>query len=425
MARIDKSSLMWGRFSGGKPEWMPAAPLLLIAGLLLCTGADRGPVDWPVWGGDSAQTHYSPLADINVSNVSRLKQAWIWKTGETEMKEYSTRPGMFENTPVMIDGVLYVTTPYNKVVALDPESGNEIWSYDPKTYIDGQPPNGTGYVHRGIALWRDGSALRVFLNTRYRLISLDAKTGKPVASFGDNGVVDLSHGLVWEINKKHYTETSPPVIYKNLVIVGNGVGDRLMYKNDPPGDVRAFDARTGKRVWTFHTIPQKGESGNDTWGGDSWKFTGHTNVWAPFTLDEKRGLVFLPVSTPSNDFYGGNRPGDNLYGESLVCLDALTGEKKWHYQIVHHGLWDYDLSSPPVLATINVDAAGSMPWCSSPSKDSRSCSIALRAALCGQSKNGRCRRATSPANTLRKLSHFRRSRLPTARKESRSKTPSI
>jgi quinoprotein glucose dehydrogenase len=328
--------------------------LLIAAAILFGISADRGPVDWPFWGGDPGQTHYSALAEINTSNVANLKQAWIWKTGEAELKEYGSRPGMFENTPVMMDGVLYATSPYNKVVAINPETGAELWSYDPKSYVDGQPPNGTGYIHRGIALWRDGKGTRIFLNTRYRLISLDAKTGKPDNAFGDNGVVDLSQGLVWPINKMHYTETSPPVVYKNLVIVGNGVGDRLMYKNDPPGDVRAFDVKTGKRVWTFHTIPQAGEFGNDTWQGDSWKFTGHTNVWAPFTLDEKRGLVYLPVSTPSNDFYGGTRGGNNLFGETLVCLDAATGERKWHYQIVHHGLWDYDLASPPALVTINV-----------------------------------------------------------------------
>jgi quinoprotein glucose dehydrogenase len=326
--------------------------------VIVAAAADKPAVEWPVWGGDAGAAHYSPLADVNPANVAKLRQAWVWKTGETELADYSTRPGMFENTPVLLDGVLYVTTPYNRVVALRPETGAEIWSYDPKSYVDGQPPNGTGYVHRGIALWRDArdrSQMRIFLNTRYRLIALDARTGKPVNSFGDNGIVDLSQGLVWQINKLHYTETSPPVVYKDLVIVGNGVGDRLMYKNDPPGDVRAFDARTGKRVWTFHTIPQAGEFGNDTWGADSWKFTGHTNVWAPMSLDEQRGLLYLPVSTPSNDFYGGNRPGNNLFGESLVCLDANTGARKWHFQIVHHGLWDYDLSSPPVLVTTTVD----------------------------------------------------------------------
>jgi quinoprotein glucose dehydrogenase len=335
----------------------------ILAGLaaitfFVCTSADRAPVDWAYWAGDPGGAHYSALADINTGNVAGLRQAWVWKTGETALAEYGTRPGIFENTPLMIDHVLYATTPYNRIVALDPETGAELWSYDPKSYVDGQPPNGSGYIHRGIAVWRDGrdgGNMRIFLNTRYRLISLDTKTGKPVSSFGDNGVVDLSQGLVWQINKMHYTETSPVVVYKDLVIVGNGVGDRLMYKNDPPGDVRAFDARTGKRVWTFHTIPQAGEFGNDTWKNEAWRFTGHTNVWTPFTLDERRGLVYLPVSTPSNDFYGGNRPGNGLFGETLVCLDANTGQRKWHFQVVHHGLWDYDLATPPVMATITVD----------------------------------------------------------------------
>jgi quinoprotein glucose dehydrogenase len=337
------------------PQRPVAIKCILITAAFACLAADRGPVDWSFWGGDQGSAHYSTLGEINKSNVAKLKQAWIWKTGETPLEEYGVRPGMFEDTPLMIDGVVYATSPYNRIVALDAETGAQLWAYDPKTYVDGQPPNGTGYVHRGIAVWRGGNESRIFLNTRYRLISIDAKTGKVDASFGDNGVVDLSQGLVWQINKMHYTNTSPPVVYKNLVIVGNGVGDRLTYKNDPPGDIRAFDVRTGKRAWTFHTIPQPGEFGAETWGDGSNKFTGHTNVWAPMSLDEKRGLVYLPVSTPSNDFYGGTRPGNNLFGESLVCLDAATGERKWFYQIVHHGLWDYDLASPPALVTINVD----------------------------------------------------------------------
>jgi glucose dehydrogenase len=257
-------------------------------------------------------------------------------------------------TPLMIDNMMYFTTPYNRVVALNAETGAELWAFDPKAYEDGQPPNGTGFVHRGIAAWRDSKTgkLRIFLNSRYHLIALDASNGQPVATFGVGGTVDISLGLIWEINKKHYTNTSPPIVYKDLVILGNGVGDRLVYRNDPPGDVRAFDARTGRRVWTFHTIPQRGEFGNDTWGDESWKFTGHTNVWAPMTLDAERGLAYLPVSTPSNDFFGGRRPGANLFAEALVCLDAATGLRKWHFQIIHHGLWDYDNPSPPNLVTI-------------------------------------------------------------------------
>ncbi len=202
-------------------------------------------------------------------------------------------------------------------------------------------------------------------------ICLDAKTGQPVQSFGDNGVVDIGEGLIWAIKKKDYAQTSPPVVYKDLVIVGSGVGDRLIYRHDPPGDVRAYNARTGKMAWNFHTIPQKGEFGNDTWAGDSATFTGHTNVWAPMTLDERRGLLYLPVTTPSNDYYGGRRLGNGLFGETLVCLDAMTGQRKWHYQLVHHGLWDYDPPAAPNLITIprfTLTARESTPSCSPPSK---------------------------------------------------------
>src|SRR5262249_26236841 len=294
-------------------------------------------------------------ADINRETAGRLDVAWSWKPGEKPIADLRTQPGSFENTPLMIDNVLYVSTPYNRVVALDAESGRELWAYDPKAYAAGQPPNGTGFVHRGVAAWRDRGPLRLFLNTRDRLICLDARTGEPVTSFGSNGAISLVEGLRWRVDPRQYTNTSPAIVFKDLVIVGNGVADRLVYPKDPPGEVRAFDARTGRLVWTFHTVPQAGEPGNDTWGNDSWKMTGHTNVWAPMTLDESRGLLYLPVSTPSNDFYGGARPGANLFAESLVCLDAATGKRKWHYQLVHHGIWDYDMPGPPVLATIRPD----------------------------------------------------------------------
>jgi quinoprotein glucose dehydrogenase len=311
--------------------------------------------DWPSYGGDPGETHYSPLEQIHRGNVRSLALTWEWKTGEAPIPEFKTTPGAFEATPLAIGGVLYLSTPYNKVVALDAATGRERWSFDPEAYKDGQVPNGTGFVHRGVAAWHDARSgkLRIFINSRYRLIALDAETGKPAAGFGDNGVVNLVAGLRWETNPKHYTNTSPPVVYKDLVILGNGVADRLVYKKDPPGDVRAFDARTGKLVWTFHTVPLAGEFGADTWQQGSAAYTGHTNVWAPMTLDEGRGLLFLPVSTPSNDFYGAARPGDNLFAESLVCLDAATGKRKWHFQMVHHGLWDYDPPGPPVLATIH------------------------------------------------------------------------
>src|SRR5579864_5530217 len=241
---------------------------LLTAVLVVAAIAPSAPErDWPYYGGDQAGTKFSPLADINTSNVSGLALSWEWRTGEMAFDRFGTRPGTFQTTPLMIDNVLYLSTPYNRVVALDAESGAELWAFDPKAYEDGQPPNGTGFVHRGVAAWRDraaGNALRIFVNSRYRLICLDATTGRIVDAFGVHGVVDLSRGLIWAINKTHYTNTSPPLVYKDLVILGNGVGDRLAYRNDPPGDVRAFHARTGKMVWSFHTIPQPGEFGNDT-----------------------------------------------------------------------------------------------------------------------------------------------------------------
>jgi len=330
--------------------------LLLTASVVSSAAAleDQG---WPVFSGDTGGRKYSSLSDIDRSNVSRLTLAWQWQTGEQPFSQYGTSPGMFESTPLMVDGILYLSTPYNRVVALDSRSGRELWSYDPKAYVAGQVPNGTGFVHRGVAAWRDPQtkALRILINSRSHLIELDAKTGLPVAQFGHEGVVDLLDGLQWPVNPKHYTNTSPPVVYKDLVIIGNGVADRLIYRRDPPGDVRAYSASTGRLVWTFHTVPRDGEFGSDTWKQGSNHYTGHTNVWAPMTLDERRGLLYLPVSTPSNDFYGGNRLGANLFGDSLVCLDANTGARRWHRQFVHHGLWDYDPPNAPLLVTLRQD----------------------------------------------------------------------
>ena len=322
----------------------------VLAGMSVAT-QDNSMIEWPFYGGDQAGTKYSTAADINRDTVGRLDVAWTWKPDEKPLAQYRTQPGAFQNTPLMIDNVLYVSTPYNRVVALHAVTGAQLWAYDPHAYEAGQVPNGTGFVHRGVAAWRDRGQLRIFLNSRDRLICLDGRTGEPVTTFGTNGEISLVSGLKWKVDPKQYTNTSPPIVFRNVVIVGNGVADRLAYPKDPPGDVRAFDARTGKLVWTFHTVPQAGQFGNDTWGNDSWKYTGHTNVWAPMTLDERRGLVYLPVSTGSNDFYGGTRPGKNLFAESIVCLDAATGVRKWHYQIVHHGLWDYDLPSPPNIVS--------------------------------------------------------------------------
>jgi quinoprotein glucose dehydrogenase len=310
--------------------------------------------EWLYYGGDPGGTKYSPLDDINVGNVQRLEVAWQWKHWETPLTEYDTRPGYFEATPLMIDGVLYVTTPYNSLAALDAESGKELWRFDGEAYKQGQVLSASGWKLRGTAFRRDRGKLVIFLNSRDRLFSLDASTHEPMNTFGKNGEVSLTD-LPRISEPKHATQSSPPVVYKDLVIVGSQVPDRVQLP-DPVGYVQAFNARTGKRVWTFSVIPQSSKDpGAETWENESWRTSGHGNVWAPMALDEARGLLYLPTSTPSSDYYGGQRPGANLFAESLVCLDAATGRLKWYFQTVHHGLWDWDIPTQPNLVTITVN----------------------------------------------------------------------
>jgi quinoprotein glucose dehydrogenase len=314
-------------------------------------------VEWPYWGGDAAQTKYSTAGDITPENVQQLELAWTWETIDRAIPEHDVRPGSFETTPLMIDNVVYVTTSFHRIAALDAETGHQLWVFDPKTYEEGPPLSGTGLNSRGLAFWRgDNGEMRLLIAGRQRLFSVDAKTGKPDAAFGGRGAASLTANLGRDIPRLQTQVTSPPVVYKNLVIVGGGVPDRLQYRGDPPGTVQAFDIRTGKRAWVFFTIPQSAkDAGAETWGNGSWKSAGHANVWAPMALDEARGLLYLPTTTPSGDYWGGWRPGANLFAESIVCLDAATGTRKWHFQAVHHGLWDYDFGSPPNLVTIRVD----------------------------------------------------------------------
>ncbi|HVX38420.1 MAG TPA: PQQ-binding-like beta-propeller repeat protein [Gemmatimonadaceae bacterium] len=337
----------------------PLLGALLGAVMLASAPAAAQRVEWPAYGGDPGSMKYSTLTQIGRDNVSGLQKVWEWATGEVATTNPPSRTGSFEGTPLMLGDTLFLSTSYNRVVALDANTGRELWAYDPKVYASGQPSNGTGYVHRGVATWSDGHQRRIFLNSRWNLIALDAATGTPIRSFGDTGVVDLTKQLARNgtpVNRLHYTETSPPVVWHDLVIVGNGVADRIIYPNDPPGDVQAFDVKSGKRVWSWSPIPRgPHDDGAASWQNDSWKTAGHTNVWAPFSVDERRGLVYLPVSTPSNDWYGGARPGDDLYAESIVCLNARNGKRVWSFQTVHHGLWDYDLPAAPVLGTVRVN----------------------------------------------------------------------
>ncbi len=331
--------------------------LAVVAAMgMLSTVRGQSPqVEWTQYANDAGGTRYSPLTDVDAAKLPKLQVAWQWKHWETPLKEYGTTPGQFESTPLMVDGTLYVTTPYNSLAALDAETGAEKWRFDGHAYELGQLLSGSGWKLRGTATWRDGGQLRIFLNSRHRLVQLDAATGKPVPGFGSNGAVSLTDGLPRIGDVTHVSQSSPPVVYRDLVIVGSQVPDRVQLP-DPMGYVQAFDARTGKRVWAFSTIPQSAtDPGANTWENESWRRNGHANVWAPMALDEGRGLLYLPTSTPTSDYYGGNRPGANLFAESLVCLDAATGKVKWHFQTVHHGLWDWDIPTQPNLVTITVD----------------------------------------------------------------------
>jgi quinoprotein glucose dehydrogenase len=325
--------------------------------LLGTQGGQESMVEWPHWGGDAAQTKYSTAGDITPANVQDLELAWTWETVDKPMPDFDVRPGGFETTPLMVGDVVYVSTSFHRVAALDADTGRQLWVFDPKTYEEGPPLSGTGLNSRGLAFWRgQNGETRVLIAGRQRLFSIDARTGRLDTAFGSRGTASLSANLGRDIPKLQTQVTSPPVVYKNLVIVGSGVPDRLQYRGDPPGAVQAFDILTGKRAWVFFTIPQSAkDTGADTWGNGSWKYAGHANVWAPMALDEGRGLLFLPTTTPTSDYWGGWRPGANLFAESIVCLDAATGERKWHFQAVHHGLWDYDFGSPPTLARITVD----------------------------------------------------------------------
>ena len=333
------------------------ATVALVFATVACAQEPDAATGWPFVGSDQAHTKYSIAEEITVANVNELEIVWEWEPNETPLEDYGTRPGPFQSTPVMINGILYLSTMYTRVVALDAETGAELWAFDPRAYEGGPVGAGpTGFKHRGVAYWTDGDDARVFLNSRDRLYAINAETGEPDADFGEGGSVLLTEGHGREVSRFEFDQTSPPVVFEDLVIVGSRVPDGVQREFDPPGTVQAFDTRTGERRWVFFTIPQSSDDfGAETWEDESWRYTGHANVWGLISLDAERGLLYAPTSTPSSDYWGGRRKGANLFAESLVCLDARTGERKWHFQTVHHGLWDYDLSAAPNLVTITVD----------------------------------------------------------------------
>lgn len=308
-----------------------------IFAVLSCAAACAA--DWKYYAADPAGTRYSPLKQIDRSNVHKLRVAWTYRSGDKRDRPRTTN----ECTPIVVNGVMYVTSPQLKVIALDPATGKERWRFDPYQGDE----NGARGVSRGVTWWSDGKQERILFGAGTKLYAIDARTGKPFDDFGDNGVVDLTKGLDREPPGAVNGVTTPGIIYKDLIIVGGSVGEGP--RPAAPGHVRAYNVRTGRRAWIFHTIPHPGEFGGDTWEGDAWKTAGGTNNWGGMSLDENRGLVFVSTGSPAFDFYGGQRIGRNLFGNSVIALDAATGRRVWHFQTVRHDLWDYDIPCLPLL----------------------------------------------------------------------------
>ncbi len=313
----------------------------MLVGATLALGRSRAQSDWPVYGGDLGNTRYSALDQINIQNVTKLAQAWVYDT-RPQGNAKTNRPA--QATPLVVNGVMYLVTSYQSVVALQPETGRQIWIY--KHQFGGRPP-------RGIAYWpgdKTNPPEILFGTWEGYLIALYAKTGKPVAGFGKDGAVDLKVGMKDKYPDVHYGLSGAPVIYKNLAITGShtqdspGLGSR--------GDARAWDVRTGKLVWTFHSVPQPGEKGHETWLNDGWQDRSGVNAWTTSTIDAQTGTLFMTFDSPSYDLYGGDRPGNNLFGNSLVALDAATGKLKWYFQTIHHDIWDYDAPATPTLVDV-------------------------------------------------------------------------
>ena len=338
-------------------------PLLLVSlAARPVAGAQTG--EWRAYSADAAGTKYTPLDQITADNADDLRVVWRQSTLPDAIRQGSTlrAPAVVQNTPLMADGRLYVSTALGTVAALDATTGEVVW-FDPLP--DGVTRRGSS--SRGVAYWRgrDGDDARVIAVVGSTLVALNARTGARYPDFGVDGEVDLTQGY----DTRTVTEfgwRSAPLVVNDVVIVGSAIRDvtndeMLARKEMPPGDVRGFDVRTGEQLWIFHTVPQEGEVGNETWltrtdeDQASWEYTGNTNMWAWPSADEELGYVYLPLSTPTNDYYGGHRPGNNLFAESLVCLDARTGERIWHFQAVHHGVWDYDFPAAPNLVDITVD----------------------------------------------------------------------
>ena len=356
-----------------------AAPLTRVAMALVLgavalwpslAAAQYGATDgeWRSYGGDLGSTKYSPLDQIDASNFADLGLAWRWTSADEAlnleaMSEGRPRFGfrMFQATPLMVGGVLYISTALHQVAAIDAATGETIWVHDPQAYLAGLPTH--FYNSRGVAYWSDGDDERIFFGTNEAyLIALDAKTGEPEAEFGDDGRVDLMEGIPRAVRggtnhrgRNLMGVASPPIVARGVVVTPNIISDEAITQEAPPGWLKGVDARTGDVRWVFRTVPQGDDFGAETWGNESWRYSGNTNVWSMLTADEETGYLYLPTGTPTGDYWGGQRPGDNLFAESLVAVDIETGRRMWHFQAVHHGVWDYDFPAAPSLVDITVD----------------------------------------------------------------------
>ena len=335
-----------------------AAASLGLAGCALA-GSEA---NWTSYDGDLGGSKFSKAPLVTKDSARKMEVEWQWSMPDNRV--WKDNPDLItwmnQSTPLAIDGILYSSSPMSFVSAIDGETGETLWTYDPKAYTLGTPPN-LGFISRGLSYWEEGKDKRIIAGASDGyLIALNAETGKPVKSWGENGRVDLTKGFLRDVDRSLISPTSPPIICNGKVIPSLAVLDsfaigRAPMKNHPPGDVQAFDIKTGERSWVFRNPPQADQPGNESWESDAWKRTGGMNVWSRPTCDEENGLVFLPVSTPTNDFYGGERPGDGLFGDSLVALDVNTGKVAWHFQIAHHGVWDYDPPTAPNLMDLDVD----------------------------------------------------------------------
>jgi len=335
---------------------------------LLPPGVESTGYDWANYGNDPGHSKYAPLDQINRDTIDNLQLAWIWDSVDNQavLERPQFVPAGFKATPITRDGVLYVSTPLGHIAALDAKTGEEKWVFNTYTWEHGRPAN-NGFNHRGVTYWEkttpNGKEPRIIMSTANAFLwSIDAVTGEPDPTFGSNGKVDLTLGLGRAINRSMIAHSAAVPIVGDTVVLGSVVYDQPMFDDVPakltdlpPGHVRGFDLNTGEQKWIFHTIPQEGEFGNDTWEDDSWKVTGATNIWTMLSADPELGYVYLPIGNPGNDWYGGQRLGDNLFGTSIVALDVENGERVWHYQIVHHELWDYDPPAAPTLVDITVN----------------------------------------------------------------------